>query len=51
MISDIMWAMEEQHITMTVILDLFVAFDMLDHNILLKSWKANLGNIYSTEMV
>ena len=32
--------MEEQHITMMVILDLSVAFDMVDHG---KSWKTNLG--------
>ena len=43
MTNDILWAMEEQHITMTVILDLSAAFDMVGHNILLKSWKANLG--------
>ena len=36
MANDILWAMEEQHITMMVILDLAVAFDMVDHSILLK---------------
>ena len=36
MTNDILWAMEEQHITMMVILDLSVAFDTMDHNILLK---------------
>ena len=35
MANDILWAMEEQHITVMVILDLSVAFDMVDHNILL----------------
>ena len=34
--NDILWAMKEQHITMMVILDLSVAFDMVDHDILLK---------------
>ena len=32
--NDILWAMDEQHITMMVILDLSAAFDMVDHNIL-----------------
>ena len=36
MTNDILWAMEEQHIIMMVILDLSAAFDMVDHNILLK---------------
>ena len=36
MTNDILWAMEEQHITMMVILDLSEAFDMVDHGILLK---------------
>ena len=36
MTNDISWAMEEQHITMMVILDLSAAFNMVDHNILLK---------------
>ena len=36
MTNDIQWDMEEQHITMMVILDLSTAFDMVDHNILLK---------------
>ena len=36
MTNDILWAIEEQHITMMVILDLSAAFDMADYNILLK---------------
>ena len=36
MANDILWAMEDQHIQMMVILDLSVAFDMVDHDILLK---------------
>ena len=36
MTNDILLAMEEQHITMMVILDLSVALNMVDHNILLK---------------
>ena len=36
MANVILWPMEEQYITMMVILDLSVAFDMVDHNILLK---------------
>ena len=36
MTNDILWAMKEQHITMMVILDLSAAFNMADHNILLK---------------
>ena len=36
MTNYILWAMEEQHITMMVILDLSVAFDMVDHGVLLK---------------
>ena len=36
MTNDILWAMEEEHIAMMVIMDLSAAFDMVDHNILLK---------------
>ena len=36
MTNDILLAMEGQHITMMVILDLSAAFDMVDHKILLK---------------
>ena len=43
MTSDILWAMEEQHITMMVILDLSAAFDMVDHNILLKILENQFG--------
>ena len=35
--------MEEQHITMMVILDLSVAFDMVDHGILLKILENQFG--------
>ena len=35
--------MEEQHITMAVILDLSVAFDAVDHNILLKILESQFG--------
>ena len=34
--NDILWAMEEWQITMMVILDVSAAFDMVDHNFLLK---------------
>ena len=43
MTNDIIWAMEEQHITMMVILDLSTAFDMVDHNILLKILENQFG--------
>ena len=36
MANDILWTMEDQCITMMVILDLSVAFDTVDHDILLK---------------
>ena len=39
----ILWAVEEQHITMMVILDLSAAFDMVDHNILLKILENQFG--------
>ena len=43
MINDILWAMEEQHITMMVTLDLSAAFDTVDHNILLKIIENQFG--------
>ena len=43
MINDILRAMEEQHITMMVILDLSVAFDTVDHDILLKILENQFG--------
>ena len=43
MTNDILWAMEEQYITMMVILDLSAAFDMVDHNILLKVLENQFG--------
>ena len=43
MTIDILWAMEEQLITMMVILDLSAAFDMVDHNILLRIWENQVG--------
>ena len=43
MANDILWAMEDQHITMMVILDLSAAFDMVDHNILLKILENQFG--------
>ena len=43
MANDILWAMEEQHITMMVILDLSVAFDTVDHSILLKILENQFG--------
>ena len=45
MTNDILWAMEEQHITMMVILDLSAAFDRKDHNILLKILEDQFGVI------
>ena len=43
MTNNILWAMEEQHITMMIILDLSAAFDMVDHNILLKNMESQFG--------
>ena len=43
MTNDILWTMEEKHITMMVILDLSVAFDMVDHGILLKILENQFG--------
>ena len=43
MANDILLAMEEQHITMMVILDLSTAFDMIDHSILLKILENQFG--------
>ena len=43
MTKDILWAMEEQHITKMVILDLSAAFDMVDRNILLKILENHFG--------
>ena len=43
MANDILWAMEDQCITMMVILDLSVAFDMVDHDILLKILENQFG--------
>ena len=43
MASDILWAMKDQCITMMVILDLSVAFDAVDHDILLKILENQFG--------
>ena len=43
MTNDILWAMEEQHITMMVILELSAAFNMVDHGILLKILENQFG--------
>ena len=43
MTNNIIWAMEEHHITMLVIPDLSAAFDMVDHNILLKILESQFG--------
>ena len=43
MTNDILWAMEDQCITMMVILDLSAAFDMVDHDILLKILESQFG--------
>ena len=43
MASDILWTMEDQCITMMVILDLSAAFDTVDHNILLKILENQFG--------
>ena len=43
MTNNILWAIEEQHITMMVILDLSGAFDMVDHNILLNILENQFG--------
>ena len=43
MTNDILWAMEEQHITMMVILEVSAAFDTVDHNILLKILENQFG--------
>ena len=41
--NDILWAMEDQCITMMVKLDLSAAFDMVDHDILLKILENQFG--------
>ena len=43
MANDILWAMQEKHITMMVILDLSAAFDIVDHDILLKILENQFG--------
>ena len=43
MANNILWAMEDQHITMMVILDLSAAFDTVDHDILLKILETQFG--------
>ena len=43
MTNNILWAMEKQYMTMVVILDLSVAFDIIDHNILLKIMESQFG--------
>ena len=43
MTNNIPSVIEEQHITMMVILDLSTAFDMVDHNILLKILESQFG--------
>ena len=48
MTNDIFWTMEEQHITMIVILDLSATFYMVDHNILLKILENQFGLIDTT---
>ena len=43
MLNDILWAMENQEITVVVILDLSAAFDTVDHDILLTVLKNHFG--------
>ena len=43
MANDILWAMEEHHITIIVILDLCAIFDTIDHNIFLKILENQFG--------
>ena len=45
MTNDILWVMEEQHITMVVTLDLSAALDRMDHNILHKILESQSGAI------
>ena len=43
LVNDILWAMENQQVTAVMALDLSVAFDMVDHEILLSVLKHNFG--------
>ena len=43
LVNDILWAMEDQLVTAVMALDLSVAFDMVDHEILLSVLKHNFG--------
>ena len=42
LVSDILWAMENQQVTAVIALDLSVAFNMVDHELLLSVLKHNL---------
>ena len=42
MVNDILWGMQEQEITMVIILDLSTAFDTVDHDVLLVILESNL---------
>ena len=43
LVSNILWAMKNQQVTAVMALDLSVAFDMVDHQILLSVLKHNYG--------
>ena len=42
-LDDILWAMEKQHVTVKAAIDLSAAFDMVDHEILLKVLNLRFG--------
>ena len=41
--NDLLWSMERKNVTVLIALDLFVAFDRLDHRVLLTTLKSKFG--------